>query len=134
MRGDANEQPDAEVYTVTEAQRVVFVVPKAGYVVAWSTGPVGLVLLGGYGAFLLSVLLRRKDRDDDPAGRARRARSGKAACRPTGCSGVARRCARGSDRCRADPCLGCAMDRPGDRHRHYVYGLHRAQAGIVSCT
>ena len=62
MRGDANEQTDSEIYSVNEAQRVFFVVPKAGYVVAWSTGPVGLVLLGGYGAFLLSVLLRRKER------------------------------------------------------------------------
>lgn len=65
MRGDANEQTDSEIYSVNEAQRVFFVVPKAGYVVAWSTGPVGLVLLGGYGAFLLSVLLRRKEPGDD---------------------------------------------------------------------
>lgn len=72
MRGDANERPDSEIYSVNEAQRVFFVVPRAGYVVAWSTGPVGLVLLGGYGAFLLSVLLRRKEGDDDAPGPTRR--------------------------------------------------------------
>jgi signal peptidase I len=67
LRGDANEQSDREVYTVSDVQRVVLVIPKAGYLVAWSTGPIGLVLLGGYGAFLLSVLLRRRDdSDDDP--------------------------------------------------------------------
>jgi signal peptidase I len=64
LRGDANERPDQEVYTVTEAQRVVMVVPKAGYLVAWTTGPVGMLLLGGYGAFLLSVLVRGKGRGD----------------------------------------------------------------------
>jgi hypothetical protein len=73
LQGDANDEPDREVYAVSEAQRVVLVVPKAGYLVAWSTGPVGLVLLGGYGAFLLSVLLRRKEEsDDDPPTRPRR--------------------------------------------------------------
>jgi signal peptidase I len=66
LRGDANEASDREVYTVTEAQRVVFVLPKAGYLVAWSTGPVGLVLLGGYGAFLFSVLVRGKGGGDPP--------------------------------------------------------------------
>jgi signal peptidase I len=73
LRGDANEQPDREVYTVSDVQRVVLVVPKAGYLVAWSTGPIGLVLLGGYGAFLLSVLLRGKEgSDEDPPTRPRR--------------------------------------------------------------
>jgi signal peptidase I len=69
LQGDANEQPDSEIYTVTEAQRVVFVVPKAGYLVGWSTGPAGLLLLGAYGAFLVTVLLRRKDDDPDPPAR-----------------------------------------------------------------
>jgi len=58
---------------VIEAQRVIFVVPKANYVVAWSSGPVGLVLLGGYGAFLVSVLVRGKDRGGDPPPPPRRA-------------------------------------------------------------
>lgn len=60
LKGDANEQADREVYTVTEVQRVLFVVPRAGYLVAWATGPVGLVLLGGYATFLVSVLIRRR--------------------------------------------------------------------------
>jgi signal peptidase I len=65
LRGDANEQPDRETYAVSEAQRVVLVVPKVGYLVAWSSGPLGLLLLGGYGAFLLSVLFRRQGDEDD---------------------------------------------------------------------
>lgn len=73
LRGDANEVPDREIYTVTEAQRVEFVLPKAGYLVAWSTGPVGLVLLGGYGAFLLSVLVRGKGSGGGPPPPSRRA-------------------------------------------------------------
>ena len=105
MRGDANQQPDAEVYTVREAQRVVFVVPKAGYVVDWSTGPVGLVLLGGYGAFLLSVLLRRKDRGRRPASTV--AATSASAGLPGAGAGVARCRARRSDGGAADPCLGC---------------------------
>ena len=81
LRGDANEASDREVYTVTEAQRVVFVLPKAGYLVAWSTGPVGLVLLGGYGAFLLSVLVRGKSGGGDPPPPSRRATAKRRASR-----------------------------------------------------
>lgn len=74
LRGDANQSADREVYTVSEAQRVAVVVPKAGYLLAWSTGPAGLVLLGGYGAFLISVLVRGKGRGDgDPPPPRRRA-------------------------------------------------------------
>ncbi|WP_248581362.1 signal peptidase I [Nocardioides sp. InS609-2] len=64
LKGDANDTPDREVYTLSEAQRVLFVVPKAGFVVAWGTGPIGLMALGGYTVFLLWVLLRRGERDD----------------------------------------------------------------------
>lgn len=64
LKGDANDAPDREVYTLSEAQRVLFVVPKAGFVVAWGTGPIGLMALGGYTVFLLWVLLRRGERDD----------------------------------------------------------------------
>ncbi|MCW2765340.1 MAG: signal peptidase [Nocardioides sp.] len=58
LQGDANDKPDTEVYTVTEAQRVLFHVPRLGYVVGWLTGPIGIFLLGLYAALLLSVVFR----------------------------------------------------------------------------
>ena len=42
LRGDANSVDDAQPYDVTEADRVVFSVPRAGYVVAWLSGPMGI--------------------------------------------------------------------------------------------
>ena len=61
---------DRETYTVTRADRVMFHVPKVGYVVAWLAGPFGLFLLGGYAMFLLSVLFRGRGEsrpgDDEP--------------------------------------------------------------------
>lgn len=42
LRGDANSVDDAQPYDVTEADRVVAAVPRAGYVVAWLSGPVGI--------------------------------------------------------------------------------------------
>jgi signal peptidase I len=69
LQGDANNKPDGEVYTVDEAQRVLFHVPRLGYVIGWLTGPIGIFLLGLYAALLLSVAFRRKGpgRDDPPA-------------------------------------------------------------------
>ncbi len=93
---------------------MIFVVPKAGYVVAWSTGPVGLVLLGGYGAFLLSVLLRRKDRRTMIRRRPRRVD----ASRPSAALARRRRARRcwpsvlgGAVALVPTPCLGGAVDR-----------------------
>ena len=84
LKGDANESIDQETYTVAEAQRVVFVLPKAGYVVSWTTSPLGLVLLGGYGAFLLSVFLRGRGRDGgDPPVPPRRRSPAKRRATPT---------------------------------------------------
>ncbi len=84
LKGDANESIDQETYTVAEAQRVVFVLPKAGYVVSWTASPVGLVLLGGYGAFLLSVFLRGRGRDGgDPPVPPRRRSPAKRRATPT---------------------------------------------------
>ncbi|WP_341926459.1 signal peptidase I [Nocardioides psychrotolerans] len=64
LRGDANRSADREVHTVTEADRVVASVPRLGYVLGWMSGRLGMLLLGLYGAFLASVLLR--GRDDGP--------------------------------------------------------------------
>lgn len=56
LKGDANQQPDAQTYDVTSAARVLFDIPRAGYVVSALSGPVGLVALGAYVSFLLVVL------------------------------------------------------------------------------
>ncbi len=62
LKGDDNPTVDAQPYVVTSVDRVVFDVPRVGYVVSWLSGPIGLILLGGYAAFLLSVLFgRRRD-------------------------------------------------------------------------
>jgi signal peptidase I len=78
LKGDANARPDAEAYTVTEAQRVFLDVPRLGYAVGWLTGPIGLFLLGLYAALLLSVVFRREPPGNGrPSSRARRRASGR---------------------------------------------------------
>jgi signal peptidase I len=67
LRGDANQKPDAEVYTATEVERVLFHIPKAGYVVNAATGPIGIFVLGLYVAGMLTLVLR-KDRPHDGPG------------------------------------------------------------------
>ena len=46
LKGDANAAPDAETYTVTSVDKVMFAVLKLGYAVSWATGPFG-VFAGG---------------------------------------------------------------------------------------
>lgn len=58
LKGDANTATDAVTYDVTSANRVLLSVPKAGYVVAWLAGPIGLFLLGGYVVWLFMRVLR----------------------------------------------------------------------------
>jgi signal peptidase I len=58
LQGDANDRPDTEVYTVTHAEKILFHVPRLGYVVGWLTGPIGIFLLGLYAALLLTIALR----------------------------------------------------------------------------
>jgi signal peptidase I len=62
LQGDANEAPDAQLYPVSQADVVVFDVPRLGYAVGWLSGPMGLFLLGLYAAFLVSVMVRRSPR------------------------------------------------------------------------
>ena len=90
LKGDANRSPDVEVYTVTRAEKVLFDVPKGGYVVDAATSPVGLFVLGLYVAGMLTVLFRRPpggpgehDRRPGGARRADVARSGRVASRST---------------------------------------------------
>lgn len=70
LKGDANKKPDTEIYTVTKAERVLFSVPKAGYVVNAATSPAGIFVLGLYVAVLLLTVFRRgspRGQGDPPA-------------------------------------------------------------------
>ncbi|HET6153919.1 MAG TPA: signal peptidase I [Marmoricola sp.] len=60
LRGDGNRVADPAPYVVHRADRVLFSVPLLGYVGAWFASPVGLVLVGAYLCYLLSVLLSRE--------------------------------------------------------------------------
>lgn len=60
LQGDANDSPDAEVYTVTRAERVLFNIPKAGYAVDAVAGPGGLFVLGAYMTGMLVLAFRRR--------------------------------------------------------------------------
>lgn len=55
LKGDANEDADAVPYVVSSADRVVFSIPRAGYVVAWLSGPIG-IFAGGLLVGLLSII------------------------------------------------------------------------------
>ncbi|MGA9871016.1 MAG: signal peptidase I, partial [Rhodococcus sp. (in: high G+C Gram-positive bacteria)] len=53
LKGDDNDDADTETYVVSDAKRVIFSVPKLGYIVTWLSGPVA-VFTGGV---LVGVLL-----------------------------------------------------------------------------
>lgn len=59
LKGDANKVADSEIYTVGKAERVIFNVPKLGYVVAAGSSPGGLFALGLYVALMLVLAFRR---------------------------------------------------------------------------
>ncbi|HEY0902552.1 MAG TPA: hypothetical protein VGE14_01535, partial [Marmoricola sp.] len=67
LRGDANKVADAEQYTVSEADRVFWHVPRAGHTVAAVFSPAGLTVLG---LAVLGLLLLAR-RPGDPPGRRR---------------------------------------------------------------
>ncbi|MFC8041941.1 S26 family signal peptidase [Nocardia sp. NPDC057353] len=58
LKGDANEAEDAQPYTVTEAERVLFHVEKLGYAVAWLASPPAVFLGGAFAGLLLAVAFR----------------------------------------------------------------------------
>ncbi|MEH6796818.1 MAG: signal peptidase I [Rhodococcus sp. (in: high G+C Gram-positive bacteria)] len=68
LKGDANAEPDAESYVVSEADRVFFSVGKLGYAVTWLSGPVA-VFLGGIavGALLMTAFGFRRSSVDSPS-------------------------------------------------------------------
>lgn len=62
LRGDANNVEDVESYVLDSADRVFFSIPKAGYVVAWLSGPAGTFAAGLVVALVLILVLRKPDR------------------------------------------------------------------------
>lgn len=52
LKGDANKEADDHAYVVGSADRVLFDVPRLGYVVSWLSGPIG-IFAGGLLAGLL---------------------------------------------------------------------------------
>lgn len=59
LKGDSNQLPDPETYTVLEVDRVFFDLPYAGYAVAWLSGPWGMFLAGGVCAAIVLTFVRR---------------------------------------------------------------------------
>ena len=55
LRGDANTVSDDQPYVVRSASRVLFDIPKAGYVVSWVSGSAG-VFVGGFLVGLLVLI------------------------------------------------------------------------------
>ncbi|MCW2782678.1 MAG: signal peptidase, partial [Marmoricola sp.] len=65
LKGDANKTPDAEIYTAVKVQRIMFDVPKLGYVVSAASSRFGVFVLGLYVALMLLLTFRRP-RSDGP--------------------------------------------------------------------
>ncbi|MEO6606132.1 MAG: signal peptidase I, partial [Aeromicrobium sp.] len=53
LKGDANKAVDQDPYVVESADRVLFDIPKAGYVASWLSGPIGIFA----GGLLVGLLL-----------------------------------------------------------------------------
>jgi signal peptidase I len=84
LKGDANNEADAEVYTVTRAERVLFDIPKAGYVVNAAASPGGVFVLGMYVTAMLVLVFRRKGPDDGDNSSTRRRQGGARKADPKG--------------------------------------------------
>lgn len=68
LKGDANDVVDNQVYDVKNAQRVLFTIPKAGYVVNWFSHAPGAYVLALYLGLMLMLIFRRpQDGHEDPA-------------------------------------------------------------------
>ncbi|MBW8750061.1 MAG: signal peptidase I [Propionibacteriales bacterium] len=59
LKGDANDVVDQQVYNVTSAQKVIFTIPKMGYVVDWLSRAPGVYLVALYVGLLLMLIGRR---------------------------------------------------------------------------
>jgi signal peptidase I len=69
LKGDANKVPDDKVYVVKSAPRLMFDIPRAGYVVSFISGPIG-IFAGGLlvGVVLLMVFRPGSPRSKRPKG------------------------------------------------------------------
>ncbi|MEV7396588.1 signal peptidase I [Aeromicrobium sp. NPDC092404] len=65
LKGDANKVADEKVYVVESAPRLLFDVPKAGYVVSFVSGPIGIFA----GGLLVGVVLLTVFRPGNPRSR-----------------------------------------------------------------
>lgn len=67
LKGDANAAPDEQVYAVTTVEKVMFAVPKAGYVVTAVGSPIGM-FIGGLlvAAALFLAFGRRGEAESEP--------------------------------------------------------------------
>jgi signal peptidase I len=74
LKGDANKVPDDKVYVVKSAPRLLFDIPKAGYVVSFVSGPIG-IFAGGLmvGAVLLTIFRPGNPRSKSKGGGSRKA-------------------------------------------------------------
>ena len=70
LQGDAHGAADAAPYVVSSADRVVFSIPRAGYVVAWLSGPIG-IFVGGLLVGLLSIVAFAPGRNRERGGNGR---------------------------------------------------------------
>lgn len=59
LKGDSNDQPDAQPYLVDDVDRVIFAVPWAGYLASWAVGPWGMFVAGLLVAGLAATFVRR---------------------------------------------------------------------------
>ena len=60
LKGDANDVVDAEIYAVTEVDRVFWSVPLLGYAVAWLSSLMAMFIGGLFTAYLLYIAFGRK--------------------------------------------------------------------------
>ncbi|WP_082582053.1 signal peptidase I [Aeromicrobium sp. Root236] len=74
LKGDANNVPDDDVYVVKSAPRLMFDIPKAGYVVSFISGPIG-IFAGGLlvGVVLLTIVRPRTPGSKSKGGGSRKA-------------------------------------------------------------
>ncbi|WP_332643201.1 signal peptidase I [Aeromicrobium sp.] len=77
LRGDANEQPDAETYTVTSVDRVFVDVPYVGHALGWARHPAALFLVGASVSGLLLFVFKPRG-GTRGGGRRKAARAGTA--------------------------------------------------------